>query len=220
MNASLKTQIASSSASVATRQTRVVPCVSRKAFGASKPSTSSSRDVTAAAKGKGPAAAFPGQMEASKREIPCPEVDPENAEFVIFVRSAKYPEGKLTISESAWLPLSIVKGGQAANALVQTCQTKWGAVLFANTLIRNIALAVYKDGDMMEQRLKETPQFKKVPKGKFEFAFKIRDKTAPKDWVSTRGITICPSNAELERDTPQVAFGRFFGLDNLKTMFV
>ena len=43
-----------------------------------------------------------------------------------------------------WLPLSIVKGGQAANLLVRSMDSDWGRKLFGKTLIRNIAQAVYK----------------------------------------------------------------------------
>lgn len=42
------------------------------------------------------------------------------------------------------MPLSVVKGGQAANVLVQSLQTAWGLKLFGNTLIRNIGQVVYK----------------------------------------------------------------------------
>ena len=38
----------------------------------------------------------------------------------------------------------MVKGGQAANVLVQSLQTAWGLKLFGNTLIRNIGQVVYK----------------------------------------------------------------------------
>lgn len=42
------------------------------------------------------------------------------------------------------MPLSVVKGGQAANVLVQSLESGWGMKLFGNTLIRNIAQVVYK----------------------------------------------------------------------------
>ena len=43
-----------------------------------------------------------------------------------------------------WVPLSVVKGGQAANLLVQQLQSGWGMKLFGNTLVRNIGQVVYK----------------------------------------------------------------------------
>lgn len=43
-----------------------------------------------------------------------------------------------------WVPLSVVKGGQAANILVQSLETGWGMKLFGNTLVRNIGQVVYK----------------------------------------------------------------------------
>jgi hypothetical protein len=58
----------------------------------------------------------------------------------------QYMDGKIEVSESKWIPLSIVKGGQAANLLVKACESEWGRKLYSNTLIRNIGLAVYKVG--------------------------------------------------------------------------
>lgn len=45
-----------------------------------------------------------------------------------------------------WIPLSIVKGGQSANVLVQYMANDWGNKLWGKTLIRNIAAGVYKVG--------------------------------------------------------------------------
>jgi len=56
-------------------------------------------------------------------------VDPDNAEFVIFVRAKKFPQ---------WYPLSVVKGGSAANVLVKAMESELGRKLSGNTLVRNI----------------------------------------------------------------------------------
>ena len=60
---------------------------------------------------------------------PTPPVDPDNVEFVIFVRAKKFPQ---------WYPLSVVKGGSAANALVKAMKSELGKKLSGNTLVRNI----------------------------------------------------------------------------------
>ena len=51
---------------------------------------------------------------------------------------------RLQVGASSWVPLSVVKGGQAANVLVQSLQSEWGLKLFGNTLIRNIGQVVNK----------------------------------------------------------------------------
>lgn len=145
-------------------------------------------------------------------EPPTPDVDPENVEFVIFVRATKVPAStaaaeaagshsngsmghmmtswvdnadsctrrgywcscwagpaylcyitvtdpsspclpptqyidekvKVMMTNSPWVPLTIVKGGQAANFLVKAMESEWGRKLYAKTLIKNIGQAVYK----------------------------------------------------------------------------
>ena len=60
---------------------------------------------------------------------PTPPVDPDNVEFVIFTRAKKFPQ---------WYPLSVVKGGQAANMLVKAMESELGRKLSGNSLVRNI----------------------------------------------------------------------------------
>ena len=50
----------------------------------------------------------------------------------------------LEFSDMPWVPLSIVKGGQAANYMVKAMESDFGRKLYSKTLIRNIAQAVYK----------------------------------------------------------------------------
>lgn len=60
---------------------------------------------------------------------PTPPVDPDNAEFVLFIRAKKFPQ---------WYPLSVVKGGSAANTLIRAMEYDFGKLLYGKTLIRNI----------------------------------------------------------------------------------
>ena len=60
---------------------------------------------------------------------PTPPVDPANEEFVLFIRAVKFPQ---------WYPLSVVKGGSAANVLVKAMENDFGKKLYGKTLIRNI----------------------------------------------------------------------------------
>lgn len=60
---------------------------------------------------------------------PTPPVDPANEEFVLFIRAVKFPQ---------WYPLSVVKGGSAANVLVKAMEADFGKLLYGKTLVRNI----------------------------------------------------------------------------------
>lgn len=61
---------------------------------------------------------------------PTPPVDPDNEEFVIFVRAMKLPR---------WIPFTIVKGGAQANLLVKAMNGNFGKEFYSKTLINNIA---------------------------------------------------------------------------------
>lgn len=60
---------------------------------------------------------------------PTPPVDPQNEEFVLFIRAKKFPQ---------WYPLSVVKGGAQANVLLKAMQNDFGKLLYGKTLIRQI----------------------------------------------------------------------------------
>lgn len=40
--------------------------------------------------------------------------------------------------------MTVVKGGQQANLLVQAMRSPWGKALYSKTLIKNIAQAIYQ----------------------------------------------------------------------------
>lgn len=65
---------------------------------------------------------------------PTPPVDPDNEEFVLFIRATKFPQ---------WYPLSVVKGGAQANVLLRAMQNDLGKLLYGKTLIRNIGSVSY-----------------------------------------------------------------------------
>ena len=59
---------------------------------------------------------------------------------------AQYMDEKMKVmmKQSPWVPLTIVKGGQAANFLVKAMENECGRKLYAKTLVKNIGQAVYK----------------------------------------------------------------------------
>lgn len=165
----------------------------------------------------------PGQgAEMVRREPPVPEVDPENAEFVIFVRSKKFIDPmtqKLSTGVSPWVPLSVLKGSTAANFLLKILETEWGKVLYGNTLIRQIAQGVYKDREDVEKAVRKNyPPFANSGSKDFEYAFKIRDKTEPKDWSKADNLINFPPESELGA-TGVDQLRKFFSPESIASMF-
>lgn len=183
--------------------------------------------VFAAKKGKGKSTlraqpGIPGQMDMVRRDPPTPEVDPENAEFVIFVRCKKFMDPimqKVTTGTSAYIPLSIVKGGQGANFLVQIVSSEWGRKLYGKTLISQIARSIYKERAEIERNVRKNyPPFANAGSKDFEYAFKIRDKSEPKDWLKTDDVIVFPPEEELE-STGLDQLRKFFSPDSIASMF-
>jgi len=127
-------------------------------------------------------------------------VDPENVEFVIFVRSKKLLQ---------WMPLSVMKGGGPANMLVKSLENDLGKKLYGNTLVTNVAKAIYKDQAAIERTIRDQfPMFKATKE--FEYGFKIRDKEKPKDWyLATPDLQVIPPESEIEA-SPVEKIGDFF----------
>lgn len=155
------------------------------------PSPLTPPQVHAGGKGKqrmrsGGGAARNQQMMA-QTSIPTPPVDPDNVEFVIFVRSKKLPQ---------WVPLSIVKGGAAANLLVKGLESNVMEATTRKTLTENVGRAVYKDRVEVEKAVRQQfPMFKAAKE--FEYGFKIRDREEPKAWYLSAGVMLIPEEAEL-----------------------
>lgn len=126
---------------------------------------------------------------------PTPPVDPENEEFVVFIRSKMM---------NLWVPLSVVKGGPGANLLVKGMSTDLGM----SALVSNIAKAVYKDKEQIINAVRKMPQFRATKQ--FEFAFKVRDKSKPKEWLIATNLHVLPPEEELDK-TPAEKVGDFFG---------
>lgn len=103
---------------------------------------------------------------------PTPPVDPNDEEFVIFVRSTKFP---------LWYPYSIMKGGWAANALVKSQESDWMKNMTGGQLVKNISEALYKEYDEVSKQVRSNyPMLKNAQE--LQFGFKLRDKSKPDDW--------------------------------------
>ncbi|CAK0736230.1 hypothetical protein CVIRNUC_000712 [Coccomyxa viridis] len=139
-----------------------------------------------AAKGQGKKRA--AQQAGNQAQLPpTPPVDPDNEEFVLFIRATKFPQ---------WYPLSVVKGGAQANVLLRAMQNDLGKLLYGKTLIRNIGSVVYSDKAKIEAMVRRSmPMLKNF--SEFEYGFKVRDKSRPKDWYFPENITLIPREKEL-----------------------
>jgi len=185
---------------------RQMPCVNSVVAPVHLPAmqnTISRRDVSAAAKGK-QTMRRGGEPGRVMRNIPpTPPVDPQNEEFVIFVRSRM---------QRTWLPMSMVKGGWQANAIIAQQRNEFGKNLFGktldDTLTRNIATAIYQDKGKLEQRLRQQiPQLKSTKV--FEYGYKIRDRDEPDNWYKAEGITKIPAEEDIPK-TPLDNIGDWF----------
>jgi len=151
----------------------------------------------------------PSSQSMGPGQIPVPPVDPDNAEFVIFVRSKKLP---------SWAPLTIIKGGTAANMMVKSQESEMGRKMYGDTIVKNLAEALYKDyGAIVGQVKRQYPMLKAAKE--LEFGFKIRDKEAPAEWYMPKDIKVFPSRDELAAmpDNPVEAVGK--GIKKLGDMF-
>ena len=72
-----------------------------------------------------------------------PPIDPDNEQFVIYVRSKK--------GFKAWYPLNVVTGGSTANTLVKGLESNLSKDLALTSLTNNIGQAIYKDIEQLEQ---------------------------------------------------------------------
>ena len=127
---------------------------------------------------------------ATQQAPPVPPVDPDNEEFVIFVRSKNSPVAQ-------WFPFNIVVGGSQANTMAQAMQGGFAAKLFEGTLSKNIGRTIYEDLDKVVSIVRERIPMLKNAK-EFEFAYKIRDKARPAAWVYTDGIVVVPPEEDCQ----------------------
>lgn len=182
-----------------------------------------------AAKGKGrfrSTVASPQQMMMAQQQMvqSAPPVDPDNEEFVIFLRATSGPFRQ-------WMNMSVVKGGTSANLLVKGMATEWGRKLYGRVLLGNIAESIYKERDAVIKGLRDSVRQQlrmgapktmepllNVPASDFEFAVKIRDKSDPGSWNKAEGLTPLPTEAEVALQ-PLDRFKQFFSPESLSSMF-
>jgi hypothetical protein len=132
-------------------------------------------------------------------KIPVPEVDKDNEEFVVFVRSKMLP---------AWVPCTMIKGTSVANQLVKSINTQ----LSKDTLLRNIGESVYSNSkDLLKGATRAAPNLAYARA--IEYGFKVRDKSKPEEWYKPVDIIVIPPKDQLPK-APLEGVGKVF--DNVK----
>eukprot|EP00891_Asterochloris_glomerata_P007488 jgi/Astpho2/7488/Aster-02060 len=117
-------------------------------------------------------------------EIPTPDVDEANAEFVLFARNTMLPQ---------WVPVTIIKGGSQAKFLADALEHEFGRALYAKVLVRQLATDIWKDKKKLDNQLKRQPNSPMKYANEIQYGFKIRDKSNPKSWHKAEGITLLPN---------------------------
>ena len=92
-----------------------------------------------------------------------PPIDPDNEQFVIFVRSKK--------GFKSWYPLNVVTGGSTANTLVKGLESNLSRELALTSLTNNIGQAIYKDITQLEEMCRRMPMLKAAKE--LEYGFMI-----------------------------------------------
>ncbi len=129
--------------------------------------------------------------------MPLPEVDPENAQFVIFVRS------KLGIKR--WFPLNVVTGGTQANLLIKGMESELTKETSSATLLREVARTIYKDRVQIEELVRD-----KFPPMKFakeiEYGMCVLDRAKPRESVmGMLGVMPLPAEADMQPTAVEAA---------------
>lgn len=130
-----------------------------------------------------------GQMMGKQKmaKPPTPPVDPDNEEFVMFVRPKQFP--------TMWVPYTVVTGGSQANQLVKSANGNFATGMFADQLVRSMGEVVYRDQAKIEREVKKIPMLKNYDE--FQYGFKVRDKTQPDAWYESKGVIEIPPEDQL-----------------------
>mmetsp|Transcript_33451 Transcript_33451/g.79523 ORF Transcript_33451/g.79523 Transcript_33451/m.79523 type:complete len:216 (-) Transcript_33451:97-744(-) len=175
--------------------------LSQKANRLAKRSTRSpSLQVTAKGKGGGRRAGNsqrPGGQPSVEKFMP--PVDPDNEQFVIYVRSKK--------GFKAWFPLNVVTGGSTANTLVKGLDSNLSRDMAKKSLTNNIGQAIYKDADQLQEMCRRMPMLKAAKE--LEYGFMILDKKNPSSMFNppAESVFVIPPEDETRMPAQKMAEG-------------
>lgn len=125
-------------------------------------------------------------QQMMKKKLQIPEVDKENPQFVIFVRSSKV---------KMWYPLNIVSGGPLAKGLIAGLENDFLKGLANGALLNSLQEVVYKDVDAVEKAARDTIKPLAAAK-ELTYGFKIMDANDPEGSVTPKGVKQIPLKGE------------------------
>lgn len=124
----------------------------------------------------------------ARKQMSLPPLDPDDPQFVLFVRSKRLPQ---------WFPFSVVSGGSQAKLLTKAMENDFGKKLYGNTLTKNIAGVVYKDMDNIKKAVfNQYPRLKEAKE--LEFGYKIRKEESLQGTFGGSGVEPIPPQEELK----------------------
>ena len=133
------------------------------------------------------------------REKFMPPVDPDNEQFVIYVRSKK--------GFKSWFPLNVVTGGSTANTLVKGLDSNLSRDMAKKSLTNNIGQAIYKDADQLQEMCRRMPMLKAAKE--LEYGFMILDKKNPSSMFNppAESVFVIPPEDETRMPAQKMAEG-------------
>jgi hypothetical protein len=139
-----------------------------------------------------------------------PPIDPDNEQFVIYVRSKK--------GFKAWYPLNVVTGGSTANTLVKGLDSNLSKDLALTSLTNNIGQAIYKDIEQLEQMCRRMPMLKAAKE--LEYGFMVLDKADPTSMMKPPSdkVYVIPPEEETRMPAQKAAEGFQAAADKVKKM--
>eukprot|EP00242_Pyramimonas_sp_CCMP2087_P007365 CAMPEP_0198209204 /NCGR_PEP_ID=MMETSP1445-20131203/13923_1 /TAXON_ID=36898 /ORGANISM="Pyramimonas sp., Strain CCMP2087" /LENGTH=240 /DNA_ID=CAMNT_0043882893 /DNA_START=45 /DNA_END=767 /DNA_ORIENTATION=- len=143
------------------------------------------------AKGKSLGRKIPGKGDRSMGgNMSMPPLDPENPQFMIYVRSKAIP---------MWQALSVVTGGSAAKGLVSMSKGGMGSKFGTDALTRNVGSVIYKDEQQIKNLVFKTYPLLKNAKV-LEWGYKTLDpdEDAKKQVMSSKDVILVPPKGEIK----------------------
>uniref|UniRef100_A0A7S0QY08 Uncharacterized protein n=1 Tax=Pyramimonas obovata TaxID=1411642 RepID=A0A7S0QY08_9CHLO len=156
------------------------------------------------AKGKSSNRKIPGKTGNPGADMSLPPLDPENPQFMIYVRSKAVPQ---------WYPVSVVTGGSAAKGLIKMAEGNFAAQFGSDALTRNVGSVIYKDEQQIRSLvIRQYPLLKKAKA--LEWGYKVLDATLDpkKQLMSFAGVVKIPEESELKAPVEKAA-------DKVKSLF-
>jgi hypothetical protein len=152
------------------------------------------------------------QQPQKPEDMPVPDIpiDPQNPQFVIFVRSTKLP---------FWYPVNVITGGSQAKLLLRTMESQFGQTLVESNLLKQLGKSLYENKqELLEGVYKQYPNLQNAEQ--LQFGMRILDKEDVRRSLmpNDEGIKLIPPEEDCKmvideaRDAMQnFNFGKLFG---------